>query len=138
MVELTKDQAIARFRSNESNLMKIEEQGKSIARVLEEIRMTARTLTDLPDKDVTGMVPMGGLFLPVKANASQVNVDIGSGVIVEQNREEALETLKKREKSLQETLRNLQETASKISADSREIRQKLAGPEQPNMPVISG
>lgn len=138
MVEMTKDQAVARFRSNEQRLAMIKEQAQSLVRVMEEIRSATKTLEDLPENESSAMIPMGGVFIPVKTNPEKIQVDIGSGVVVEKERKEAVETLKKREAAIRTTLQRLQESGSKLNAESMEIRQKLAESTQPDVPVISG
>jgi prefoldin subunit 5 len=54
-------------------------------------------------------------------------------------RAEVIATLKQREKALQATFTQLQETGNKLGSDMLDLRQKLAARgKQPDVPVISG
>jgi prefoldin alpha subunit len=138
MVELSRNEAIARLRMDEERLGAINEQAKSVLRALEEITRSRRTLEALPDTEESVLIPMGGTFLPAKANAQKVYTDIGSGVVAEQGRAEAIRVLKAREDDLQATLKQMQDASAKINADALEIRRKLTAKAQPDIPVISG
>lgn len=138
MVELSRNEAFARLQADEARLGAINEQAKTILRVLEEVTRSRRTLEALPNTEESVLVPMGGTFLPAKVKAQKVYTDIGSGVVVEQERTEAVKALKAREDDLQETLKQMQDASAKISSDAIEIRRKLAAKAQPDIPVISG
>ena len=139
MVEITAEQAAQVIRTNEARIGQIQRQMQEVTRTLEAIAMTRATLEEMPDSDAEGLVPVGGVFLPVKANVSNVQVDIGSGVAVEKTRKQAVDTLKKREEVLQKTMVRLQEAGNRLGAEAMELRKKLAERmKQSDVPVISG
>lgn len=138
MVELSESQAIAKLQMDERRLNYIQNQANTILRSLEEIKMTSATIENLPDKGSDGLMPLGGVFIPVSVKEDKIKVNMGAGVVVEQTRQEALETLKKREESLGQTLQKLQELGEKVNAEALELQRKLSERQQGNVPVISG
>jgi len=77
-------------------------------------------------------------MIPVKTTNEKIKVNIGAKVAIEQTREEAIETIKKRETLLTDTLKRTQEVGGRISAESHQLQRKLEERHQPNVPVISG
>jgi len=139
MVEISAEQAVGMVRANEARLGQIRQQMAEATRTMEVIGATRSTLEQLPDEEAVGLMPAGGVYMPIKANASTVKVEVGVGVVVEKTREEAIATLKQREENIRMALAQLQEAGAKIAAESMEIRKKLSErAPQPDVPVISG
>ena len=138
MVELTERQAIAKLQQNQSRLSQLQSQMDGIARTIEELRLTRATIEQMPKEPSNGLLPLGGVFLPITTSNGKIKVNIGAKVVIEQSREEAIETIKNREKLLTETLQRAQEAGGRISAESLQIQKKLEERHKPNVPVISG
>jgi len=138
MVELTERQTIAKLQQNEARLGQIKSQMDGIARTIEELRVTRATIEQMPKKPANGLLPLGGVLLPVTIKDEKIKVNIGAKVIIEQSREKAIETIKSREMILTDTLKRAQEAGGRISAESRQIQKKLEERHKPNVPVISG
>ncbi|MCK4327173.1 MAG: prefoldin subunit alpha [Candidatus Diapherotrites archaeon] len=141
MVEITAEQAIGMIRGNEAKMGQISEQLQGLARSLEVLMATRSTLEEIKGGEKEGLVPVGGVYLPVGIDVSTVKVEVGSGVVLEKSREEAIEIVKRRENTLRETADKLQGMAKMLRTESMEIRKKLAAARQPptsDVPVISG
>ncbi|MFC2174552.1 hypothetical protein ACFLQ2_01655 [archaeon] len=141
MVEVTAEQAIAKIRSNEAQVNQLNNQIRTVVQTLEALGATRITLDQMPDAETEGLAPIGGVFLPIKANATTIKVDVGAGVVVDKTRMEAVEMLKKREELLQKDIERLQALGRVINTESNEIKKKLMEAQQaqqPDVPVISG
>ena len=138
MVELTEKQAIAKLQQNEARLNQLKSQMDGIARTIEELRVTRATIEQMPTDTSGGLLPLGSVLLPVKVTNEKIKVNIGAKVVVEQTREEAINTIKHREELLTDTLKRAQEAGGKISTESYAIQKKLEERRNSNVPVISG
>ncbi len=138
MVELTERQAIARLQQNEARLGQLQAQLDSIARAIDELRLTRATLKNMPEGEASGLLPLGGVMIPVKTLPDKVKVNVGAKVVIEQTRGEAIKTLEKREAALTEALRKTREAGGEIAAESLQIQKKLEERRRPSVPVVSG
>jgi len=138
MVELSADEAIARIRVDEARLTEMQGQMQAIARTIEELRLTRVTLEQLPEEETAGLIPIGGVLIPVKTNVSKVKVNLGAGVIVDKDREAAVEILKKREESMHQAMKSLEQAFERTRNDALGLRRKLEARQNPDVPVISG
>lgn len=125
MVEMTLQDALNRLRFDESQLESLNQQLQSTALALEEIRRTRVTLENLPDEEASGLMPLGGVLIPFKADASIVKLNVGSSNFVDTTRKEAVSTLMKREKELEEIIRQLQKNVGVVRKEAVQIKQKL-------------
>ncbi len=139
MVEMTTEEAVNKLRYDEARLNELSKQVQALNRTFEETRMTRVTLEGLPDAEATGLIPLGSVLLPVKANATKIKINIGAGTFVEKTREETIESLKKREKNLDAALQKLQTDFSRIQSEALDIKNKLQQKMNPSdVPVING
>jgi len=138
MVELSAEEAISRIRADEARLGELQNQMQTIARTIEELRMTRATLEQLPEEEATGLIPIGGVLIPIKVNASKVKVNLGAGVIADKDRESAVEILKKREETMRQAMANMEQAFERTRNDALSLKRKLEERQKPNVPVISG
>ena len=139
MVEMTEQQAIAKLQMNEQQFNQIQKKINSIGGGIDELKMTIATLINLPTNGENGFLPLGGAYIPVKMTDAKINLNIGSGIIAEKDREEAISILKQRKKDLTNTLNKLQNSVAKLRNESMIIQKKLKERnQQSNVPVISG
>ncbi|MCD4740711.1 prefoldin subunit alpha [archaeon] len=141
MVELSPDDAISLLRTDEQRMKTLENQRQQLLLAIQETEMTKRTLEELPENQKDSMIPIGaGIFLPAKTIKDTVTVNIGAGVIVEQNIEQALKTLGKREEKFKDDIAEITEQLEKITKRAQKLSAQLQAhmmqQRQGDVPVI--
>ncbi|MCD6414587.1 MAG: prefoldin subunit alpha [Candidatus Diapherotrites archaeon] len=125
MVELSFQEAIALLRADEEKLKAYESQRQSLMFALQEIAM-ARSNLEAVSKGGSGLTPIGaGLLMPVKIEKDKVNADVGAGVVVEKNVDDAKALLDKREELVKDSISQIDDEITRLSNTVQDLSVKL-------------
>lgn len=141
MVEITVQQAINLLRTEEMKLKQLEEQKQNLYLITQEIELAKDNLETLQAQKDNALIQIGaGMFLPVKPQGQNIEMEIGSGVVLEKSFEEATAALNEREEKIKKAIETIekraQKTTDKVKKLSQRIREKMAQGQEDDMPVI--
>ncbi len=128
MPEINPQQAIALIKQGKAQTEAMKEKEEELNEKKEEVEQSKKTVKNFPKTKKDTIVPLGeGFFLKTEMGEENPRflVEVGAGVILRKNSEEALEVMEKREKEINDHIEELNKNIQQISQQTQKLRETL-------------
>ncbi|MGC9200776.1 MAG: prefoldin subunit alpha [Candidatus Aenigmatarchaeota archaeon] len=127
MEEKEKNEAIARYASLQIKLEALLKQREELIERIEEIEETLEALKEVKE-NVNSIFSLGsGAYCFGKIESKKVLVNVGSNVLIEMDKERAIETLEKRKNTIYNIVQEIERQSISIISEQEEIAKKIKG-----------